>query len=76
MVFFARWTAFLADRDHRGLVEHDALAAHVDQGVGGTQIDGEVVGEIAAQNPNMCCLQSPYGPARMPDPATAGDETK
>ena len=39
--------AFLADRDHRGLVQHDALAAHVDQGVGGAEVDREVAAEIA-----------------------------
>jgi hypothetical protein len=33
----------VADRDHRGLVEHDALAAHVDQGVGGAEIDRQIV---------------------------------
>jgi len=27
--------AFLADRNHRGLIEHDALSAHVDQRVRG-----------------------------------------
>ena len=30
------------ERDHRGLVQHDALAARVDEGVGGAEIDGEV----------------------------------
>ena len=33
------------DRDDRGLVEHDALAADVDQGVGGAEVDGEVAAE-------------------------------
>ena len=37
------------DRDHRRLVEHDARAAHVDQRVGGAEIDGQVAGEIAAE---------------------------
>ena len=41
--------AFLADRDHRGLVEHDALAAHVDQGVGGAEVDRQVAGEVACE---------------------------
>ena len=41
--------AVLAHRDHRRLVEHDALAAHVDQGVGRAQVDGQVVGEHAAE---------------------------
>ena len=42
-------TAFLADRDHRGLVEDDALAAHVDQRIGGAEVDREIVGEVTAQ---------------------------
>jgi hypothetical protein len=37
--------AFVADGDDRGLVEHDALAAHVDQGVGGAEVDGEIGGK-------------------------------
>ena len=36
--------AFLADRDHRRLVQHDALPADVDQRVGGAEVDGEVAG--------------------------------
>ena len=32
-------TAFLADRDDGGLVQHDALAADVDEGVGGAEVD-------------------------------------
>jgi hypothetical protein len=39
----------LVDRDDRRLVEHDALAAHVDQRVGGAEIDGEIVGEHSGQ---------------------------
>jgi hypothetical protein len=39
----------LADRHDRRLVEHDALAADVDQSVSGAQIDRQVVREIAAQ---------------------------
>ena len=41
--------AFLADRDDRGFVEHDALAAHVDQRVRRAQIDGEIVVKVTAQ---------------------------
>jgi hypothetical protein len=40
--------AFLADRDHRWFVQHDAEAAHVDQGVRGAQVDGQVVRKVAA----------------------------
>ena len=41
--------AFGANGDHRGLVQHDALAAHVDQGVGGAEVDRQIVGEVGAQ---------------------------
>ena len=47
--FFAVGAAFLADRDYRRFVEHDALAAHIDQGVGRAEIDRQVVVEVAAQ---------------------------
>ena len=40
----------LANRDDRRLVEHDALAADVDQRIGGAQIDRQIVREIAAQS--------------------------
>jgi hypothetical protein len=39
----------LLHRDDRGLVEHDAAVADIDEGVGRPQVDGEVAGEIAAQ---------------------------
>ena len=35
--------------DDRWLVEHDALATHVDQGVRRAQVDGQVVGKHAAE---------------------------
>ena len=41
--------AFVADGDHRGLIEHDPFAAHVDQRVGGAEVDGEVGGKVASQ---------------------------
>ena len=54
MVFLPLRAAFLADRDDRGLVEHDALAAHVDQRVGGAEVDREVGREVAdGRTPNM-----------------------
>ncbi len=37
----------LADRDHRRLVEHDATPPDIDQGVGRTEIDGQIVGEMS-----------------------------
>jgi len=41
------WSAWWI-RDDRGLVEHDALPAHVHQRVRGPEIDGQIVGEHAA----------------------------
>ena len=38
--------AFLADRDHGRLVEDDALAADVNEGVGGAEVDREIGGEV------------------------------
>jgi hypothetical protein len=40
---------FHADGHDRRLIEHDALAAHVDQGIGGTEVDGQVIGEVTAK---------------------------
>jgi hypothetical protein len=37
--------AILTDRDHRMLVLDNALAAHVDQRIGGAKSDGEIVGK-------------------------------
>src|SRR6266850_1488082 len=39
----------LADGAHRGLVQDNALAPHVDERVGGAEVDGQVVGKVAAQ---------------------------
>jgi hypothetical protein len=36
------------DGDHGGLVQDDALLAHVDQRVGGTEVDREIVGKESA----------------------------
>ena len=38
-----------ADGDHRRLIQDDALAAHVDKGIGCSEIDGQVVGKEAAK---------------------------
>src|SRR3990167_3815129 len=35
----------LTDGDDRGFVQHDALVAHEDQGISGTQVDGDIAGE-------------------------------
>jgi len=40
---------FLANRHDRGLVKNDALAADVDERIGGAEVDGQVVGEVASQ---------------------------
>ena len=37
------------NRNHRGLIQHDPLIAHINQRVGGTKIYGEIVGEHSAQ---------------------------
>ncbi|KMQ81513.1 hypothetical protein RF55_26109, partial [Lasius niger] len=36
-------------RHHRRLVQHDALSTHIDQRIGGAQIDRNVVGEDPAK---------------------------
>jgi hypothetical protein len=40
---------FVLHCDDGRLVEHDAPLAHVDQRVGGSKIDGEVIGEITSK---------------------------
>ena len=40
-----RTTVARVDRDDRRLVEHDAAAAHVDEGVGGAEVDRHVAAE-------------------------------
>jgi hypothetical protein len=44
--------ADVAERHHRGLVEHDPLALHVDEGVGRTEVDGDVVRDRAEEGRN------------------------
>jgi len=39
----------VADRDDGGLVQHDALSAHVDQRIRRPEVDGQVVGEVAEE---------------------------
>jgi hypothetical protein len=41
--------ADITQRDHRRLVQDDAFALHVDEGVGGAQVDGDVVGDDAEE---------------------------
>ena len=47
--FLAVGAAFVADGDDRRLVEHDAFATHIDQRVGGTEVDREVRREVATK---------------------------
>jgi hypothetical protein len=49
MVFLPLGPAFVADGDDGRLVEDDPLAAHVDQRVGGAEVDREVRREIATK---------------------------
>ena len=44
--YLAAAAGLLPDRDDGRLVENDALAADVDQGVSGAEIDGQIVGKI------------------------------
>ena len=53
-IFLPPRRRLVADRDDRGLVEDDALAAHVDEGVGGAEVDREVVGEVAPEVLEHC----------------------
>jgi hypothetical protein len=39
---FALWATLVADGHHRRLIEHDALVAYVNQGIGGAKVDGQV----------------------------------
>ena len=51
---------FVLHCDDRRLVEHDAALAHVDQRVGGSKIDREVIGEItskAFEHGVFCCAK-------------------
>ena len=57
--------AVVAHRDHGRLVEHDALPAGIDQGIGGPQVDGQVIGEESAQtSEEHCACRSPVEKAR------------
>src|SRR5207237_2693870 len=47
--YLAAAPGLVLHRDHRGLVEHDALVAHIDQGVRRTQIHHQIARKITAQ---------------------------
>ncbi|MNS82828.1 hypothetical protein D3C72_1165850 [compost metagenome] len=46
---FAVRPAFMTDCDHGGLIEHNALAADVNQRIGGTEVNRHIAGKITAQ---------------------------
>jgi len=37
------------DRHHRGLVQHDATVTHINQRIGGTEVDREIGGKILGE---------------------------
>lgn len=49
-------SAFLADGDNARLIENDAFTADVNQGVGRTEIDGEIVGEVVSKEAEHRCF--------------------
>ena len=49
--------------DHRRLVEHDALAPRVDEGVGGAEVDGEIPSHVAPLARRPCVRRDHSGTA-------------
>src|SRR5690606_10676701 len=47
--FFATGAAVVAYGDDRGLVEHNSLASDINQGIGGTEIDRHIAGEVTTK---------------------------
>src|SRR5574343_352707 len=47
--FFGIGAAFEADGDYGRLIEHDRAAAHIDERIGRAEVDGEVIGEVFAE---------------------------
>jgi hypothetical protein len=43
-------TAFVANGDHRGFVQHDALVAGKYEGVGGAEVDRKVGGKVPTES--------------------------
>ena len=54
ITFLPLRAAFVADGDDRRLVEHDALVADEDQGVGGAEVDRQVGREIPTESSKHC----------------------
>ena len=57
------------DRDHRGLGEHDAATAHVDERVGGSEVDRHVAAAEAGQVPENSHSKSGPAGGKVPWPA-------
>ena len=47
--FLAPPSWFLTDGDYRRLIQDDSPAAHINQCIGRTQVDGEVVGKVTPE---------------------------
>ena len=47
--FFALGAAFVANGHHRGLVQNDAFVANKNEGVGCTQVNGQIGRKITAE---------------------------
>ena len=56
----------LVDGDHRRLAEHDAAASHVDEGVGGAEVDRDVSGAEA--------IETEHSPTSIKNRSRAGGE--
>jgi hypothetical protein len=56
-------TGLLVDRDDARLVHEDAFAAHVDERVGGAEINGHVPADEACEPPSvvLCARDSAHG---------------
>ena len=48
-ILFGIGTALLANRYHGGLIQNDPQSANINQGIGCTQINGEIVRKIATE---------------------------
>lgn len=53
---FAVWPAFLADGDNARLIENNAFTTDINQGVGRTEIDGEIIGEVVSKEAEHRCF--------------------
>src|SRR5690606_8955650 len=56
----AAWPAFLANGNNRRFIEHDTFAPDVDQGVGCTEVDCHIAGEITAEESEHGSQRSEY----------------